>query len=54
MGNQQSKSHNRILMIRLVRIIAWFIAFEIILHFIHVHAVLVIGPALFDTLNEYE
>uniref|UniRef100_A0AAF5PHL9 MBOAT family protein n=1 Tax=Wuchereria bancrofti TaxID=6293 RepID=A0AAF5PHL9_WUCBA len=44
----------RILMIRLVRIIAWFIAFEIILHFIHVHAVLVIGPALFDTLNEYE
>ncbi|EFO14321.2 hhat protein [Loa loa] len=44
----------RVLLIRLVRIVAWFLAFEIILHFIHVHAVLAISPALFNTLNEYE
>ncbi|VBB31138.1 unnamed protein product [Acanthocheilonema viteae] len=38
----------------MVRIIVWFITFEMILHFIHVHAVLAVNPDLFNTLNEYQ
>uniref|UniRef100_A0A915PJ52 Protein-cysteine N-palmitoyltransferase Rasp n=1 Tax=Setaria digitata TaxID=48799 RepID=A0A915PJ52_9BILA len=51
----RSKCMNyRPLMLRLVRIIVWFIAFETILHFIYVHALLRISPVLFSALNEYE
>uniref|UniRef100_A0A8R1XVT8 Protein-cysteine N-palmitoyltransferase Rasp n=1 Tax=Onchocerca volvulus TaxID=6282 RepID=A0A8R1XVT8_ONCVO len=53
--NGRSKCINyRALLLRLVRIIAWFILFEVILHVIHVHALFVTNPALFNTLHEYE
>ncbi|VDP13203.1 unnamed protein product [Onchocerca flexuosa] len=44
----------RALLLRLARIIAWFVLFEVILHVIHVHALFVTNPALFNTLHEYE
>ncbi|CAG9541002.1 unnamed protein product [Cercopithifilaria johnstoni] len=53
--NSSSKCINyRVLLVRMVRIIVWFIAFEMILHSIHIHALLAISPALFNTLNEYQ
>ncbi|KAL3982292.1 MBOAT membrane-bound O-acyltransferase family protein [Acanthocheilonema viteae] len=53
--NSSSKRINyRVLLVRMVRIIVWFITFEMILHFIHVHAVLAVNPDLFNTLNEYQ
>ncbi|KAM3726089.1 Protein-cysteine N-palmitoyltransferase HHAT [Dirofilaria immitis] len=53
--NDCSKYINyRVLLLRLIRIITWFITFEVILHIIHVHALFVISPVLFNTLHEYE
>lgn len=44
----------RNLFVRLIRILIWFFAFEVLLHTIYVHSLFYVSPDLFNTLSEYE